>query len=65
LVDLGLSLLDVEAPAGIALEQLRHLSEPCRRKLQLRLDRGDLGFKRRRIDLEQYVAGLERRIRLH
>ena len=42
LVDLGLPLLDIEAPAGIALEELRHLGKARTGQLQLRLDRLDL-----------------------
>ena len=64
LVDFGLPLLDVETAAGIALEQLRHLGQARRRKFQLRLDRLDLRLIRHRIDAEQHIASLERRIGL-
>ena len=64
LVDFGLPLLDIETAAGVALEQLRHLGQTCRRKFQLRLDRVDLRLVRHGIDPEQHIACLERLVRL-
>ncbi len=65
LIDFGLMLLDVEATAGVALQQLGELTQPQLRKLELGLECPHRRAIRRRVDREQHLPSLERRIGLH
>ena len=60
LVDISLSLLNVESAAGVGRLQLGHLREAEFFELQLCGNRIDLRLVRDGVDLEQHVAGLER-----